>query len=227
MNFDVVDTNNTSVGSVELDESIFGAVVRNDLFWEVVKMQLAGRRAGTHSTKTVTEVRGSGAKPYRQKGTGRARHGSKRAMNMRGGGIVFGPKPRDYSYKLPKKMVKAALRCALSLRAQESMLHIVRGWAPEKPSTKDAAKVLQGFSADKALVVGTVEEVNLGKSVRNLPKAKFLPANALNVYDILKYDHLFISEGALTEITEKLHTELSRKERELRAAQAGGAEAQA
>ncbi len=212
MKFDVVNTENTKVADIELDDSVFGAEVRHHLFWEVVKMQLANRRRGTHSTKTVSEVRGSGKKPYKQKGTGRARHGSNRAMNMRGGGIVFGPKPRDYSYKLPRKMVRAALRSALSLRAGEEKLHIVKDWAPKAPSTKDAVAVLSNFEAEKALVVGTADERFLGLSIRNLPRAKFLPAEALNVYDILKYDHLFITEGAIAGINERFQTEPSRRE---------------
>lgn len=218
MKFDVVDTQNTKVGDIDLDDSVFAAEVRHHLFWEVVKMQLANRRAGTHKTKTVSEVRGSGAKPYKQKGTGRARHGSKRAMNMRGGGVVHGPRPRDYSYSMPKKAVKAALRSALSLRAQESALHVVKGWNPDSPKTKDALAVLGRFEAGKALVVDTGVNENLALSVRNLPTAKYLPAEALNVYDVLKYDHLFLSEGAAQALSERLQTELSRKERELKEA---------
>ena len=216
MKFDVVNTDNTKVADIELEDSVFGAEVRHHLFWEVVKMQLANRRRGTHSTKTVSEVRGSGKKPYKQKGTGRARHGSNRAMNMRGGGIVFGPKPRDYSYKLPRKMVRAAVRSALSLRLSEDKLHIVKDWSPESPSTKGAISVLQNFEAGKALVVGSGEEQALSLSLRNLPTAKFLPAEALNVYDILKYDHLFITEDAVNGINERFQTEPSRKEQALK-----------
>lgn len=218
MKFDVVDTQNKKVGDVDLEDSVFSAEVRHYLFWEVVKMQLANRRRGTHSTKTVAEVSGSGVRPYRQKGTGRARHGSKRAMNMRGGGVVHGPRPRDYSYKVPKKVMKAALRSALSLRAAESALHVVQGWSPEKPRTKDALAVLGRFDAVKALVVDKGLNENLALSVRNLPKAKYLPVEAINVYDILKYDHLFLSEGAVQSLNERLQTEGSRKERELKEA---------
>lgn len=219
MKYDVVNTDAKKTGDIDLDDSVFGAVVREHLFWEVVKAQLASRRAGTHKVKTVSEVRGSGAKPYRQKGTGRARHGTKRAMNMRGGGIVHGPRPRDYSYKLPKKMVKAALRSALSLRAAEQKLHIIDGWSPDSPKTKEALAVLKRFDTDKALVVDGENE-NLARSVRNLEKSKFLTADALNVFDILKYDHLFISKDAVEGIVEKLQTEPSRKELELKEASA-------
>ncbi|MCB9645281.1 MAG: 50S ribosomal protein L4 [Deltaproteobacteria bacterium] len=218
MKFDVVDTQNTKVGEIDLDDSVFAAEVRHHLFWEVVKMQLANRRRGTHSTKTVREVAGTGKKPYKQKGTGRARHGASRAMNMRGGGVVHGPRPRDYSYKMPKKALKAALRSALSLRVQQSALHVVRGWAPAKPKTKDALAILGRFDAAKALVVDKGVNEALALSVRNLAKAKYLPAEALNVYDILKYDHLLISEEAVQQLVDRLQTEPSRKELELKEA---------
>lgn len=220
MKYDVFNTEAGKAGDIDLDDSVFGAVVREHLFWEVVKMQLASRRRGTHKTKTVTEVRGSGAKPYRQKGTGRARHGTKRAMNMRGGGVVHGPRPRDYSYNLPKKMVKAALRSALSLRAKEGKLHIIDGWKPEAPKTKDVVAVLARFEAEKALVVDSTDNDGLMRSVRNLEKSKFLPTEALNVYDILKHDHLFISKDAVEAIVERLQTVPSRKELELKEASA-------
>lgn len=215
MKHDVVDTSGSKVGDIDLEDSVFGAVVRPYLFWEMVKMQLANRRRGTHSTKTVSEVNGSGAKPYRQKGTGRARHGTRYAMNMRGGGVVFGPRPRDYGYKLPKKMKAAALRSALSKRAAESALHVVRDWSPGTPKTKDAAAVLAKLGAGKALVVGTKENTGLEKSVRNMAKAKFLAAEGLNVYDILYYDHLVLTEDVVETINQRLKTEPSRKERAL------------
>ncbi len=220
MKYDVVNTEAGKAGDIELDDSVFGAVVREHLFWEVVKMQMANRRAGTHSTKTVSEVRGSGAKPYRQKGTGRARHGTKRAMNMRGGGVVHGPRPRDYSYQLPKKMVRAALRSALSLRAQQGTLHIIDGWKPSEPKTKDAAAVLRRFDTDKALVVDSSANEGLARSVRNLEKSKFLAVEALNVYDILKHDHLFIAKDVVEGIVERLQTAPSRKEQALKEATA-------
>lgn len=219
MKFDVVDTQNKKVGQIELDDSVFGAEVKPQLFYETVKSQLASRRRGTHSTKTVTNVSGTTKKPYKQKGTGQARHGSRVASNMRGGGVVFGPHPRDYSYRIPKKMVKGALRSALSLRTKEAKLHIVKGWTPGQAKTKEAKKVLANFAAEKALVVGSRDAVNLGLSLRNLPRAKFLPVEALNVYDVLNYDHIFIAEDVVKGIGERLHADASRKERE-RAAKA-------
>lgn len=218
MKFDVVDTKNAKVGQIELDDSVFGAVVREHLFWEVVKMERANARRGTHNTKTVSEVRGTGKKPYKQKGTGRARHGSTRAMNMKGGGVVFGPKPRDYSYRVPKKAVAQAIRCALSLRREENRLHVVKGWEPGAPKTKEANAVLTAFGVDKALVVDFATNESLARSVRNLPNAKFLSVEDLNVRDLLHFDDLFVSEQAAERLNEKYHAELSRKERELREA---------
>ncbi|MCB9655522.1 MAG: 50S ribosomal protein L4 [Deltaproteobacteria bacterium] len=214
MKFDVVDTNNRKVGEAELDDSVFGAPIKEHLFWEVVRMQLANRRRGTHATRRVAEVQGSGKKPYKQKGTGQARHGSKRAMNMRGGGVVFGPQPRDYSYRMPKKMVRGALRSALSLRASQQRLFIVQGWSPSAPKTKDAQKVLETFSAPNALVIGDPSNLTLAKSLRNLPKAKFLVMDAMNVFDVLRHDALFISQDVVEALQAKLHAPMSRAERE-------------
>ncbi len=216
MQFDVVDTKNKKVGTIELDDSVFGAVVREHLFWEIVKAERASQRRGTHSTKTVSEVSGTGAKPYKQKGTGRARHGSSRAMNMKGGGVVFGPRPRDYSYQPPKKMVAQAIRCALSLRTQQEKLHVVKGWAPAKPKTQEAKSVLESFGVSKALVVDMADNDALHRSVRNLANAKFLSVEDLTVYDVLYYDDLFISDQAVERLNEKFHTEPSRKELQLR-----------
>lgn len=216
MKIDIVDTKNQVVGDLELDDSVFGAEVRSYLFWEVVKQQLASRRRGTHSSKTVSEVRGTGQKPYKQKGTGRARHGSNRAMNMRGGGVVHGPRPRDYSYSLPKKMVRAALRSALSLRASEQKLIVVRDWNPAAPKTKDALAVLSAMGVTRGLIIGESTNENLQRSLRNLPKTAFLSVEGLNVYDILKHDHLILEESVAKAISERFQTTLSRKERELK-----------
>lgn len=215
MKFDVVNTKKETVGSVELDDSVFAAHVKPWLFYEVVKMQLANKRSGTHKTKTVTEVSGTGKRPYRQKGTGRARHGSTHAVGMRGGGISHGPRPRDYSYQMPKKMVRGALRSALSLRTKEDKLHVIQGWAPKAPKTKAAKEVLDRFAARKALIVDTAENLGLARSVSNIPHVKFLPVEALNVYDILLHDDLFISEGAVEAITQRLKTAPSRKDKAL------------
>jgi len=209
---DIVDTHNKKVGDVEVADSVFGGRVKPWLFYEVVKAQMANRRAGTHSTKTIDEVRGTGKKPFRQKGTGRARQGSNRAPHMRGGTVVHGPRPRSHGWIVPKKMVQGALRSALALRQSEAKLHVVQGWAPAAPKTKEAIAVLSRFEAGKALVVGSKSEINLMKSIRNLPSSKFLPVEALNVYDILHHDHLFISESVIAGISERLAVQTSRRD---------------
>ena len=220
MRVDVVDTRKQAVGKIDLEDSVFAAPVKSWLFYEVVKQQLASRRAGTHSTKTVSMVQGTRKKPYRQKGTGQARHGTLRAVGMRGGGTVHKPHPRDYSYDLPKKMVKGALRSALSLRLSEQKLHVVSGWAPAKPKTKGALEVLGAFKADKALIIGEKSNEGLAKSLRNIPHVKFLPVEAINVYDLLKHEHVFISDKVIAELNERLKTAPSRKDKELAAAKA-------
>jgi large subunit ribosomal protein L4 len=219
---DIFDTDKKRVGSIDVDDSVFAAPVKEHLFWEVVRMQLANKRRGTQSTKTITNVRGTGKKPWRQKGTGRARAGSMRSAHFVGGAVVHGPLPRDYSYEMPKKMVKSALRSALSLRAKEQRLYVVKGWKPKAAKTKDARAVLGRFEASKALVVDSKDNETLMLSVRNLPKAKFLPVEALNVRDVLAYDQLIVSEAVLPLIIERLKTKPSRKDF---AAKKGGADA--
>lgn len=213
MRIDVVDTKNAKVGQLDLDDSVFGAPVKQHLFWEVVRMQLANRRAGTHKAKRIGEISGTTKKPYKQKGTGRARHGSMRATGMRGGMAVHGPQPRDYGYKMPKKMVQSALRSALSLRTGEKALFVVSGWSPSTPKTKTAAQVLKTFGSSSALVIGDGENVGLAKSLRNLKRVKFLPHDAVNVYDILAHDHLFITDNVVQKLVERLKAAPSRKER--------------
>jgi large subunit ribosomal protein L4 len=212
MKLDIFDTEKKRVGSIDVDDSVFAAPVKDHLFWEVVRMQLANKRAGTQSTKTITNVSGTGKKPWRQKGTGRARQGSMRSGHMRGGAVILGPLPRDYSYEMPKKMVKGALRSALSLRAKEQRLYVIKGWKPKAAKTKDAKAVLGRFEAAKTLVVDSRDNSTLRLSVRNIPHVKFLPVEALNVYDVLAFDHLIVSDAVLPAIVEKLRTKPSRKD---------------
>jgi large subunit ribosomal protein L4 len=174
--------------------------VKEYLLWEVVNAQRAAKRAGTHDTKTRAEVRGGGKKPYKQKGTGNARQGSSRAPNHVGGGKVFGPHPRDYSYTVPKKVKRAALACALSLRAKEKKLVVVDTFAFDGPKTKRMAGILKALGLESAVVVDGKENANLAKSVRNLPKAKYLAPEGLNVYDILNHPGLIIAAGAVKQI---------------------------
>ena len=187
------------VGKIEVSDEIFGAEVNRHLFYEVVKWQLAKRRAGTANTKGRAQVRGGGAKPYKQKGTGRARQGSRRAPNHVGGGTVHGPKPRSYAYALPKKVRLGALRSALSLRAKERHLVVVQDLNLGEVKTKKAAEVFERLVGQYALIVeGENRELTL--SVRNLPRVKYLPLEGLNVFDILKYPNLVVTESMVRRI---------------------------
>ena len=206
MKIDVFSLENKKTGDLELDDSIFGAEVREHLFWEVVNWQRAKRRAGTHKTKGRSEVRGGGRKPWKQKGTGRARQGTIRAPHWVGGGTVFGPTPRDYSYAMPKKKRRAALISALSMKARDGKLRIVENLDLPEIKTKRATAILDKFEAPGALFVDVAprdegsNEVrhndSIRLSVRNLKNAKYLATDGLNVEDIIRYDFLFLSSEA-------------------------------
>ncbi|MPZ65150.1 MAG: 50S ribosomal protein L4 [Pseudonocardiaceae bacterium] len=186
-------------GTVELPEEVFGVAPNIPLMHQVVVAQLAAARAGTHAAKTRGEVSGGGAKPYRQKGTGRARQGSIRAPQFTGGGTVHGPTPRDYAQRTPKKMKAAALRGALSDRARGGRVHVVSGVVgTEMPSTKAARRVLQGIVAEGRMlvVVGRSDEV-ARKSLRNLPSVHVLTPDQLNTYDVLVSDQVVFTADAL------------------------------
>ncbi len=201
---DIYDANKQKVGDIELSDAVFAVELRPHLLHEVVVWQLACRRKGTASTKTRTEVRGGGRKPWRQKGTGRARAGTRRSPLWRGGGIVFGPKPRDYSYRPPRKVRREALRVALSDKLREDKLLVLKSFGLEEIKTKAFAEVLGRFETDSALVVTDGPDRVLELSSRNLPKVKVLRAEGLNVYDILKYDHLVLLESAVKPVQEAL-----------------------
>jgi len=204
MQIDIVNTIGVKVSKVELKDEVFDAPQKDHLFYEVTKMQLANRRAGTASTKNRSDVRGGGAKPFKQKGTGRARQGTSRSPINRGGGVVFGPKPRDYSYKVPKKVVKGALSSALSLKTREGKLKVVDNLDFSAPKTKVALEFLSKIGATKALLVTADANRNVELAMRNIKGCKSLRANGLNVYDVLKYDHIVISSKALSGIEERL-----------------------
>jgi len=195
-----------SVGKVDLDDSVFGVEVNEHLLWEVVKAQRAKRRVGTHSTKRRDEVRGGGKKPYKQKGTGNARQGSTRAPNYVGGGKVFTPKPRDYEYHVPKKVMAGALRSALSLRVKEDKLVVVENFTIDTPKTKLVVKAIAALGGGKALLVDGKNET-LKKSTRNLPKAKYVATEGLNVYDVLDHERLIMSRATLDAVTARLKLE--------------------
>ncbi len=181
------------VGNIDVSDEVFGAEVKRHLFYEVVKWQQAKRRAGTACTKGRSEVSGGGAKPYRQKGTGRARQGSRRAPTHVGGGTVHGPKPRSYAYRINKKVKKGALRSALSLRVEQGKLLVVQDLDLGEIKTRRAAQVFGKLAEGNALVVDAANR-NLELSVRNLPKVKYLHVDGINVFDVLKYRTLVLSE---------------------------------
>jgi large subunit ribosomal protein L4 len=202
--FDIYDLEKKKVGELELADAVFAGEVNEHLFYEVVKAKLASDRSGTHAVKNRSLVSGGGRKPWKQKGTGRARQGSTRASHWVGGGKAMGPKPRDYSYDVPKKVRKAALRSALSLRGNDKHLVIVDKWEPTGPKTSTAAKVLAKLGGKKALVVDSGTNVALARSVRNLANANFLAVEGLNVYDILKHDTLILTAATAKQIEENL-----------------------
>jgi large subunit ribosomal protein L4 len=204
---DVVNTSAEKVAEIEINEKLFGVSVDTGVLHEVVCMQRANRRRGTASTKTRGEVRGGGAKPWRQKGTGRARAGTKNSPVWRGGGTVFGPKPRDYSYSLPKKVRRLALRMALSARMSEGNLVIVDQFDLDAPKTKDFVGVMKCFDFDRCLVVIDSDNANVQNvqlSARNAVGYKTLPVAGLNVYDILKYPKLMLVQSSLAQLETRL-----------------------
>jgi len=203
---DLVRPGGGRAGSVELDPSVFEAQVKPHLFHAEVRRQLARRRAGTHSTKNRAFVSGGGIKPWRQKGTGRARQGSIRAPQWSGGGVVFGPVPRSYEHDLPKKVRRAALRGALSLRLREGALTVVESLALEAPRTKLLVEALRGLGLGEAsvLLVVAVAEPTLALAARNLPRVDVLPVDGLNVYDVLRHERLVVTADALPRIHERL-----------------------
>jgi large subunit ribosomal protein L4 len=192
-----------------LDERLFGAEVNEDLLHRAVRMQLANRRQGTHSTKTRGEVSGGGKKPWRQKGTGRARAGSRRSPLWVGGGTMFGPKPRSYETKLTRKMKRGALASALSDRAREERIALIDRIAFDEPKTKAAIALLNrlGLSDSTLVVVGSAEYHRpIKKSFTNLPRVKCIACGGLNVYDVLRHDHLLMTMRAVEELEERYRT---------------------
>lgn len=190
----VYDIENNKVSEIELNDSVFDAEIKEALIYEVVKMQMAARRLGTSSTKGRSDVRGGGRKPWRQKGTGRARAGTIRSPIWRGGGVTFGPKPRDYSFRVPKKVRKAALISALSMKVKEEKILILRDFPMEEIKTKKFKEVLDKFGLKSALFVLDKSNPVLEKSSRNIKEIKMMRAEGINVYDLLRYDSLVLLE---------------------------------
>ena len=200
----VLDMAKTKVGEVELDEAIFGAAPNKALLYEVVRMQLANRRAGTAATRNHKMVSGTTAKMYRQKGTGRARHGDARTNIFVGGGKAFGPHPRDYSYRLPAKARRGGLRSALAQKQGEGKLIVVEKFPFTEIKTKPVVAALAKLGVANGLLVVDVATEALEKSVRNIPNVKLLRVEGLNVYDLLRYEHAIITRAALEKVQEVL-----------------------
>jgi large subunit ribosomal protein L4 len=188
----------------EFNEAIFGAKTRVPLLHQAVLMQLANRRAGTAATKSKGMVSGGGKKPWRQKGTGRARAGSIRSPIWVGGGTVFGPQPRDYSYRMPRTARREALRSALSLKRRDGKIVVVDKFDLEQAKTKLMAQALRELRVKSALIVLAQPDVKIERSARNLPRVKVLRVEGLNVYDLLRYEHLILTDGALKALEERL-----------------------
>jgi len=201
---EVYNTDNKKVGEVELNDALFGLEVKKHILHDVVKMQLANRRAGTACTKTRVEVSGGGKKPFRQKGTGRARQGTNRSPLMRGGGVTFGPKPRDYSYKLPKKVRRLGVRMALSARFSENNMIVLDGFDLADIKTKNFAEVMKKLNIENGLIVIPGKNENLEKSSRNVQGYKVISAEGLNVYDILLHRSLVLLQPCLGQLEERL-----------------------
>ena len=195
------DRTGKTVGSVDLSDELFAAPVNTAVLHQVVTAQLAARRTGTHDTKTRGEVRGGGAKPYRQKGTGRARQGSRTAPHYRGGGAVFGPHPRSYEQRLPRKMKRLALRGALTAKLGDDQLKVIDTFGLEAIKTKDLLTVLQALDATgRVLVVAPDRDQTLELSARNLPKVNVILADSLNVVDLVGADLVLIEQPAVARI---------------------------
>lgn len=198
---EVVNWNKKKVGTVELASSVFEAPIRKDILHEVVKWQLASRRQGTHKAKTRSEVSGGGKKPFKQKGTGNARQGSSRSPLMPGGGILFGPTPRDYSYSLPKKVKQIGLRSALSFLLKEGRLTVVENMTSPTGKTNELAKRLKDFGVEKLVLISGQKDEAFSRAARNLPKALYYGPEGLNVFDLLKHNYAIITQDAVSKIT--------------------------
>ena len=201
----VYNSANQQVGDIELSDSVFGVEMNAGLLHQAVVMQLASRRLGTHSTKTRGLVRGGGRKPWRQKGTGRARSGSTRSPLWVGGGTVFGPHPRSYAFRMPKKQRRLAIKCALSDKVASGDFIVLVDLGFDAPKTKSVVKMLGDFGVDaKSLIITLDENENVERSARNIPGVKAINTTGLNVYDILNHTKLFITKAAIERIEEVL-----------------------
>ena len=199
---DIYNLSGAVTGSIELSDEIFGIEPNKHAIAAVIRNQLANRRQGTSSTKTRSEVRGGGKRPWRQKGTGRARHGSTRSAQYVGGGIIFGPKPRDYSYTVPRKIKRLAMKSALSQKCADKKIIVVEDFNLDEIKTKKAVKALSDLKVENALVVFDGKNENAELSLRNIPDVKTALVNTINVFDIMKYDSFLVTKAAVEKIQE-------------------------
>ncbi len=206
MEVSVINQKNENVGTINIEDSILNTEVNRGSIWEVVKWHLASKRAGTASTKTRAEVRGSRRKLLPQKGTGNARHGDKKANLFVGGGIAHGPKPRDFSYHIPKKLRKKVLKGVLTIKYNDGELKFIEDFSFDKPKTKSAVEFLKNLGLDSSKVLIVIPEKNetIVKSFRNLPKVKVLVVDGINTYDVLNADIVLITKSAAEKLNERL-----------------------
>lgn len=205
MKVPVKNLRNEEVGEIDLDDAVFGGEPRADIMHRMVRYQLAKRRSGSHKVKGRSEVSGTGKKPWRQKGTGRARQGSMRSPQFRGGGTVFGPQVRDHGFELPKKVKKLALKSALATKVRDGKLIVLESAAAESHKTKPMAEAFKGLGIESALLVaGSEVDATFSLAIRNLPKVDALPQIGANVYDILNHEHLVLTREAVDQLSARL-----------------------
>ncbi len=205
MKLDVISLDASKSGSIELDDAVFAVEVRPDILQRVVTWQLAKRRAGTAKTKERAEINGTGAKPFRQKGTGRARQGDRKAPHMRGGGVAFGPRVRDHGYRLPKKVRQLGMKCALSAKAADGKLIILDEAKAASPKTRELSAALAKLGWGRALVIdGPALDESFKRAAANLAEIDVLPSQGANVYDILRSQTLVLTRSAVEQLQERL-----------------------
>ena len=208
MKQEIKSLENKVVKEIDLDKNIFGVEIKNEIIHRMIRYQLAKKRSGNHKTKGISEISGTTRKPFKQKGTGSARQGSRRSPQMRGGAVIFGPQVRSHAHKLPKRIRSLALKMALSNKLKEGTLNVISDFKISKPKTSFLTSKLAKMEIDSALFIdGKDVEKNFENALRNIPKTDFLPIAGLNVYDIIRRNFLIISEKALMGINERFKNE--------------------
>lgn len=212
MKLDIKNLDGKTTGSVELSATVFGVAIRSDLLARVVQWQLAKRRSGNHKTKGISDISGTTAKPFKQKGTGNARQGSRRSPQFKGGAVIFGPVVRSHAFDLQKKVRQAGLRTALSSKAAEGKLIVLDTASADSHKTKPMAEKLAKFSRSLLIIDGANLDENFAKAIRNIPHVDVLPEGGANVYDILRHDTLVLTTKAVEQLTARLTTKTSRSQ---------------